>query len=175
MWAPAGRAEPGVPGNDRPRFRTAGDTPPDTTPQQVYRQVREYHDRYPDKAIVAWNGGAGPIPVLMAGGAEALMRNPSGGHGQGKTVDRTPLDGFVREHLAGDLMKMQPQGRAGGRSAADLVPGGWAAGYGAGVFAGGGGDPAESGEAGISRDVVRSADGEDLGGGGGGDFGEADG
>jgi hypothetical protein len=89
--------------------RGAGDAPPDTTPRQVYRQVREYHDRYPDKAIVAWNSGAGPIPVLMAGGAEALMRNPSAGQGQGKTVDRTPLDAFVREHLARSLMNMQPR------------------------------------------------------------------
>jgi hypothetical protein len=89
--------------------RGAGDSPPDTTPQQVYRQVREYHDRYPDKAIVAWNSGAGPIPILMAGGAQALMRNPSAGQGQAKTVDRTPLDAFVREHLARSLMNMQPR------------------------------------------------------------------
>jgi hypothetical protein len=45
----------------------------------------------------------------MAGGAEALMRNPSAGQGQGKTVDRTPLDAFVREHLARSLMNMQPR------------------------------------------------------------------
>jgi Family of unknown function (DUF6298) len=89
--------------------RGAGDSPPDTTPQQVYRQVREYHDKYPDKAILAWNSGAGPIPILMAGGAEALMRNPSAGQGQGKTVDRTPLDAFVREHLAGRLMNLEPR------------------------------------------------------------------
>ncbi|HWB82592.1 MAG TPA: DUF6298 domain-containing protein [Bryobacteraceae bacterium] len=89
--------------------RSGGDTPGNTTPQQVYRLVREYHDRYPDKAIVAWNGGAGPIPVLMAGGAQALMRNPSGGHGQGLSVDRTTLDGFVHEHLATILMNMQPR------------------------------------------------------------------
>jgi hypothetical protein len=89
--------------------RGAGDNPPDTTPQQVYRQVREYHDRYPDKAVVAWHSGAGPVPILMAGGADALMRNPSAGQGQGKTVDRTPLDAFVREHLARSLMNMQPR------------------------------------------------------------------
>jgi hypothetical protein len=45
----------------------------------------------------------------MAGGAEALMRNPSAGQGQGKTVDRTPLYAFVREHLARSLMNMQPR------------------------------------------------------------------
>jgi hypothetical protein len=75
----------------------------------VYRQVREYRDKYPNIAIVAWHGGAGPIPVLMAGGAQALMRNPSAGQGQGTTVDRTPLDGFVRGRLAGVLMKMSPR------------------------------------------------------------------
>jgi len=89
--------------------RGAGDSPPDTTPQQVYRQVREYHDRYPDIAIVAWNSGAGPVPILMAGGAEGLMRNPSGGQGQGTTVDRTPVDAFVRDNLARSLMNMQPR------------------------------------------------------------------
>ena len=54
--------------------------------------MREYHDKYPDKAIVAWNGGAGPIPVLMAGGAQAMMRNPSGGHGQGRDWIEPRLD-----------------------------------------------------------------------------------
>jgi len=109
LWAP--------PGGNNLAFREAitrdfsrsGDQPPDTTPEQVYRQVREYHDRYPDKAIVAWNGGAGPIPVLMAGGAEALMRNPSAGQGQGRTVDRMPPDVFVRDRLAATLMTMQPR------------------------------------------------------------------
>ncbi|HWC99036.1 MAG TPA: DUF6298 domain-containing protein, partial [Candidatus Sulfopaludibacter sp.] len=109
LWAPKGGenlAFREMVGRD---FGRPGDTPPDTTPYQVYRQVREYHDRYPDKAIVAWNGGAGPIPVLMAGGAEALMRNPSGGHGQGKTLDRTTLDAFVTANLAASLMNLQPR------------------------------------------------------------------
>ncbi len=62
------------------------------------------------KAIAAGSAaGAGPIPVLMAGGAQALMRNPSGGHGQGKTADQNVLDGFVREHLAASLMNLQPK------------------------------------------------------------------
>jgi hypothetical protein len=90
-------------------FGRPGDQPPDTTPYQVYRQVREYHDKYPNIAIVAWNGGAGPVPALMAGGAQALMRNPSAGQGQGTTADRTPLDGFVRQNLESVLMKMQPR------------------------------------------------------------------
>ncbi len=80
-----------------------------TTPEQVYRQVREYHAQYPDKAIVAWHSGAGPVPALMAGGAQVLLRNPTAGHGQGRTVDRHPLDLFVQQHLAETLMQMQPQ------------------------------------------------------------------
>lgn len=109
LWAPQGGRNVAFREAILADFGKSGDAPPDTTPQQVYRQVREYHDRYPNKAIVAWNGGAGPIPVLMAGGAEALMLNPSAGQGQGRTVDRTPLDAFVREHLAPVLMKMKPR------------------------------------------------------------------
>ena len=89
--------------------RSGGDTPDATTPLEVYRQVREYHDRYPDKAIVAWNGGAGPIPVLMAGGAQAIMRNPAAGHGAGRFVDHTPFDTFVQNELSGILMHLQPR------------------------------------------------------------------
>jgi hypothetical protein len=109
LWAPPGGKNLAFREMITRDFGNSGDTPPDTTPLQVYRQVREYHDRYPDKAIVAWHGGAGPIPVLMAGGAQALMRNPSAGQGQGRSVDRTTLDGFVREQLATTLMKMQPR------------------------------------------------------------------
>jgi hypothetical protein len=109
LWAPPGGRNLAFREAILADFGRSGDTPPDTTPRQVYRQVREYHDRYPDKAIVAWNGGAGQIPILMAGGAEALMLNPSAGQGQGRIVDRTPLDAFVREHLANVLMKMKPR------------------------------------------------------------------
>jgi hypothetical protein len=109
LWAPPGGKNLAFREMIATDFGRSGDTPPDTTPLAVYRQVREYHDRYPDKAIVAWNGGAGPIPVLMAGGAEALMLNPSAGQGQGRTVDRTLLDGFVRQQLRSVLMRMQPR------------------------------------------------------------------
>jgi len=109
LWAPLGGKNLAFREMIAKDFGRADDAPANTSPLQVYRQVREYHERYPDKAIVAWHGGAGPIPVLMAGGAQALMRNPSGGHGQGKTADRNPLDGFVREHLAAGLMNMQPR------------------------------------------------------------------
>ncbi len=109
LWAPPGGKNLAFREMIAKDFGRSDDAPANTTPLEVYRQVREYHDRYPDKAIVAWHGGTGPIPTLMAGGAQVLMRNPSGGHGQGKTVDQTALDGFVREQLATTLMKMKPR------------------------------------------------------------------
>ena len=41
---------------------------PPTTQEQLYRQVREYRDRYPDIALVPMENGAGPLPILMGGG-----------------------------------------------------------------------------------------------------------
>ena len=80
-----------------------------STPRMVYRQVREYRDRYPDKAIVAWHAGTGQIPALMAGAAQVLTRNPTAGHGQGRVVDRTALDAFVQARLGGVLADMAPR------------------------------------------------------------------
>jgi hypothetical protein len=79
-----------------------------TTPQQIYRQVREYHDKYPDKALVVWHAGAGQIAALMGGAAQVLTQNPTAGHGQGRVVDKTLFDRFVSRHLADKLMEMQP-------------------------------------------------------------------
>src|SRR5262249_27492503 len=90
-------------------FPQSSDTPPDTSAYQVYRQVREYHDRYPEKTLIALHAGTGPIPVLMAGGAGVLMRNPSGGQSQAVFADRTALDGFVHKYLARTLMRIQPR------------------------------------------------------------------
>jgi hypothetical protein len=108
LWAPEGGRNLAFREMITAEFRRSGDAPPDTTPRQVYRQVREYRDRFPDKAVVAWHSGAGPIPILMAGGAQALMRNPAAGQSQGAQSDRTRLDPFVREHLSRVLMKMSP-------------------------------------------------------------------
>lgn len=109
LWAPQGGRNLAFREMITAEFKRSGDAPPDTTPEQVYRQVREYTERFPDKAVVAWHSGAGPVPVLLAGGAQALMRNPAAGQSQGATTDRTKLDDFVREHLAHVLMKMRPR------------------------------------------------------------------
>jgi hypothetical protein len=109
LWAPEGGRNLAFREMIAAEFKRSGDAPPDTTPAQVYRQVREYRDRFPDKAVVAWHSGAGPVPVLMAGGAQALMRNPAAGQSQGAQPDRTKLDAFVREHLSRVLMRLSPR------------------------------------------------------------------
>ena len=72
LWAPDG-------GKNR-AYReywkqTFGDKPPPTKPQYLYEQVREYRDRFPDKAIIACERGAGVLPIVMAGGAYALFHD----------------------------------------------------------------------------------------------------
>lgn len=108
------------------------DTPPVTTPQQVYRYVREYRDRYPDKALMPMEDGAGPIPILMAGAASqsALVGGRPPGPvptAQQSATAMYPLraatptlaatrpnpdriiDQFVHSYLSKDLMKMSPK------------------------------------------------------------------
>ena len=110
LWAPRGHCNRSFREMTSEQFGPEyGDDPPPTTPLRMYQQVREYRERCPDKAIVAWHGGAGSVPALMAGGAQALLRNPASGQSQGVEPDRTPLDVFVREHLAETLMHLSPQ------------------------------------------------------------------
>jgi hypothetical protein len=65
--------------------------------------------RVPGQAFVSWHSRVGQIPALMAGGAQMLTPDPTAGHGQGRAVDRTPLDGFVQQYLADALADMVPQ------------------------------------------------------------------
>lgn len=109
LWAPRGDVNRAFREQNTVLFGKGVDTPPDTTALNVYRGVREYRDRFPDKPIVAWHGGAGPIPVLMAGGAQVLMRNPAAGQSQGGARDDAALNRWVRNELAGVLMQMTPR------------------------------------------------------------------
>lgn len=114
------------------------DTPPPTTPEMVYRQVREYRDRFPNIALLPMEEGAGPLPILMAGGASqsslrggiamppvaianapgipgapprARTAPPAGAGGRRGPGGPSPdaiLDKFVSDYLAADLMKMGP-------------------------------------------------------------------
>jgi len=106
------------------------DTPPPTTPEMVYKQVREYRDKYPNIALMPMENGAGPIPILMGGAASQsalvggrppIPANPqqrasamypprsatAGGRG-GDNQDRI-IDTFVHTYLGRDLMKMSPK------------------------------------------------------------------
>lgn len=84
------------------------DTPPATTPQMAYKQVREYRDKFPDKAFIAWHNGVGQIPALMGGAAQVYLQNPAAGQSQGRTNDETPFDGFVAKYLSKELVSMTP-------------------------------------------------------------------
>ena len=57
-------------------FKGYSDTPPPTTPEMVYRQVREYRDRYRNIALLPMEEGAGPLPILM--GEERRSRRCAG-------------------------------------------------------------------------------------------------
>ncbi len=106
------------------------DTPPPTTPQQVYREVREYRDLYPDKALMPMEDGAGAFPILMGGAAsESALRSrppapppsplqqatamyplPTSPAESSSRIDTNAvLDRFVHTYLATDLMKMSPK------------------------------------------------------------------
>jgi hypothetical protein len=78
-----------------------------TKAEYVYRQVREYRDRFPDKAVIAGQGGFGPLPVLMAGGAEAVSAE-GGALRDGGRHDDEALGRFVEGQLAGELPRMSP-------------------------------------------------------------------
>ena len=79
---------------------------PPTTQDQIYRLVREYRDRYPNVVILSQDNGAGPIPILMAGGiAQGGAPAPNR---QTDLSTNQVIDKFVRDYLASDLMKMHP-------------------------------------------------------------------
>jgi hypothetical protein len=100
----------------------------------MYKEVREYRDKYPNIALLPMENGVGPVPILMAGAASqsslrggivmpsAVPPNPTGiksppprnlaappspGERRGAQAD-VIVDKFIAEHLAADLMKMNP-------------------------------------------------------------------
>jgi hypothetical protein len=107
------------------------DTPPFTTAQMVYKQVREYRDRFPQIALMPMESGAGPIPILMAGAASqsalagrAPTRPPTEKELASSMFPARPVSAqvpgpvsnddkivadFVAAHLASSLMKMEPK------------------------------------------------------------------
>ncbi len=78
-----------------------------TKAEYVYRQVREYRDRFPDKAVITGQGGFGPIPILMAGGASFVSAEGEAAR-DGTKRDDEAFVRFVARNLAGDLPRMKP-------------------------------------------------------------------
>ena len=78
-----------------------------TKAEFVYKQVREYRDKFPDKAIVAGHGGFGPLPVLMAGGASPVSAE-SGSPFAGGPRDDAALVKFIATRMADVLPTMRP-------------------------------------------------------------------
>ena len=75
---------------------------------RLYRQVREYRDRYPDIAFVPMENGAGPLPILMGGGvSQSSTRTVPESSAASLSTDAI-IDKFIHEYLAEDLIKMKP-------------------------------------------------------------------
>ena len=97
-------------------------SPPPTKPEQVYRQVREYRDRYPNIALFPMESGNGPLPILMAGAAsQSSIHIPATPPPTVPTVNtgaptrsldatlEANVSKFIHDHLATDLMHMSPR------------------------------------------------------------------
>jgi hypothetical protein len=70
------------------------------TPEHVYRKVREYRERYPDKAVISDGLEAGPWPVLMAGGSMY--------GGDLRTAAEVHLFELIDKHLSDRLQRTAP-------------------------------------------------------------------
>ncbi|MBK9990223.1 MAG: hypothetical protein IPP19_05690 [Verrucomicrobia bacterium] len=84
------------------------DAIPPGTPELVYKQVREYRDRFPTRAIIAGHAGQGPIPILMAGGALPLLADYSSAQPLKADRDDRALIQFIRERLGPRLSELKP-------------------------------------------------------------------
>ena len=80
---------------------------PPSTPQLLYKQVREYRDRYPEKAIIAYPAGAGSLPILMAGGAYVVHTNDGLNLSKLGSEEKS-LYQFINRELGDNLWKMVP-------------------------------------------------------------------
>jgi hypothetical protein len=108
LWAPPGNRNLAFREMIGEKFGRATDAPPPTSEEWAYWQVREYRDRFPKKAVTTWHNGVGPVPGLMAGAAQVLLRNPTAGHSHGLKPESHPIDGFIRRYVGIGLLKLTP-------------------------------------------------------------------
>ncbi|MDP3915187.1 MAG: DUF6298 domain-containing protein [Bacteroidota bacterium] len=103
LWAPTGGINRSFREMVGDAFILQNDIPFPTVEEKMYHQVREYRDRFPDKAIVSAYNDVSAIPSLMAGGAQVLKsydKEARSGH--------ITFDSFVNLYLSEILMLMNP-------------------------------------------------------------------
>lgn len=103
LWAPPGGANRSYREMVGEAFLQETDYPLPTGQEQMYRQVREYTDRFPGKAVTAVYNEVSAIASLMAGGAQVIMPAPKE-RGNG----HLSFNAFVQQHLGKVLMNMRP-------------------------------------------------------------------
>ena len=89
---------------------------PHGMPELVYKQIREYRDRFPEKMVLTHHAGHGPIPILMAG-AYPLLNDFAAAQPLKIDRDDRALFAFLREHAADLLPQLSP--------ASDIAPDAW--------------------------------------------------
>lgn len=106
LFAPDGKGEKAFRTLRTEYFGTYDGPVPPGTPELVYRQVREYRDRYPDKAIMCDDAGQGPIPIVMAGGGAPIIdadkKDPHDARNDAAFFR------FIDAHLSTTLPRMTP-------------------------------------------------------------------
>ncbi len=99
LWAPEGGRNFAFRAMVRETWPQYQDNAAPTTPEQAYRQIREYKDKYPNLAIISPGNDAAPLVPLIAGAAAS-----SGG-------GTKAADAWVNKELGSVLMNMTPQDR----------------------------------------------------------------
>lgn len=105
LWAPPGGVNRSYREMVGEAFLQETDYPLPTTQELTYRQVREYTDKFPGKAVVSVYNEVSPIASLMAGGAQVLMQNQ-----KERTNGHITFGSFVQQYLGDILMNMKPVG-----------------------------------------------------------------
>jgi hypothetical protein len=80
---------------------------PHGMPELVYKQIREYRDRFPEKMVLTHHAGHGPIPILMAG-AYPLLNDFAAAQPLKIDRDDRALFAFLRKHAADLLPQLSP-------------------------------------------------------------------
>jgi hypothetical protein len=113
LYAPQGGKE--IPGRD---FESGSGQAKESPPEQIYLKVREYRDRYPDKALIdAIEGDRQQCWAFFMAGGSLLVRGQISYPDYGDPLEYVkPMDAdiilpsyrFIREQLAARLPAMRP-------------------------------------------------------------------